>query len=65
MVSLCDTHWGNFNKFTKFIKMARVQMVKPVAEMLSHISNTNDKHAIVVFLILKEEQFNLFNYFIH
>jgi hypothetical protein len=28
MVSLYDTHWGNFNKFAKFIKMARVQRVK-------------------------------------
>jgi hypothetical protein len=27
MVSLCDTHWGNFNKFAKFVKMARVQRV--------------------------------------
>jgi hypothetical protein len=28
MVSLCDTHCGNFNKFAKFVKMARVQRVK-------------------------------------
>jgi hypothetical protein len=28
MVSLCDTHWGNFNKFAKFVKMVRVQRVK-------------------------------------
>jgi hypothetical protein len=27
MVSLCDIHWGNFNKFAKFVKMARVQRV--------------------------------------
>jgi hypothetical protein len=30
LVSLCDIHWGNFNKFSKFvkfIKMARVQRV--------------------------------------
>jgi hypothetical protein len=30
MVSLSDTHWGNFNKFSKFaklVKMARVQRV--------------------------------------
>jgi hypothetical protein len=31
MVSLCDTQWGNFNKFAKFVKMARVERVK-VAE---------------------------------
>jgi hypothetical protein len=30
MVSLCDTHWGNFNKFAKFVKMARVERVKLV-----------------------------------
>jgi hypothetical protein len=30
MVSLCDTHWGNFNKFSKFVKMARVQRVKEI-----------------------------------
>jgi hypothetical protein len=29
MVSLCDIHWGNFNKFAKFVKMARVQRVNP------------------------------------
>jgi hypothetical protein len=27
MLSLCDTHWANFNKFVKFVKMARVQRV--------------------------------------
>jgi hypothetical protein len=28
VVSLCDIHWGNFNKFAKFVKMARVQRAK-------------------------------------
>jgi hypothetical protein len=28
MVSLCDTHWGNYHKFVKFVNMARVQRVK-------------------------------------
>jgi hypothetical protein len=27
MVSLCDTHWRNFNKFSKFVNMAGVQRV--------------------------------------
>jgi hypothetical protein len=26
MVSLYDTHWGNFNKFVKFVKMAKVPL---------------------------------------
>jgi hypothetical protein len=31
IVSLCDTHWGNLNKFAnfaKFVKMVRAQRVK-------------------------------------
>jgi hypothetical protein len=31
MVSLCDTHWGNFNKYVKFVKMARVERVNLTA----------------------------------
>jgi hypothetical protein len=46
MVSLCDTEWGNLNKFSKFakfVKMVRAQRVKydlssPMISQRIHVS---------------------------
>jgi hypothetical protein len=49
IVSVCDTHWGNFNKFSKFAKMARVQRVKNPGDFIkiNYLSCQNKMHHVL------------------
>jgi hypothetical protein len=46
MVSLCDTHWGNFNKFSKFVKIASVQRVKLFERQCMKTNNNKNNNSI-------------------